>query len=171
MPVPHIFPHYPKPNPTPPLKRRDQNSSPFATTDLQKHNDTLGPPTKKLAVIETEPILANDFYATAGLRNIDPSQSPRTNENAWSLVDQLKMTYWGHHFVDISKDYLDVLERNPKAHKEVMMIILCDRGTHLGVMATNITNNFAREVKHQQLWHFFNLHTCDLDNIDLFCQH
>jgi hypothetical protein len=67
-------------------------------------------------------------------------------------------------------DYLDVLELNPKAHK-VMMTILCDRGTHLGVMATNITNNFAREVKPQQLWHFFNLRKCDLDNIDLFCQH
>jgi ribonucleotide reductase beta subunit family protein with ferritin-like domain len=170
MPVPRIFPHYPKPNPTPPLKRRDQNSSPFATTDSQKNNDTLGPPTKKLAVIETEPILTNDVYATAGLRNIDPSPSPRTNENAWSLVDQLKMTYWGHHSVDISNDYLNVLELNPKARK-VMMTILCDRGTHLGVMATNITNNFAREVKPQQLRQFLNIHTCDLDNIDLFYQH
>jgi ribonucleotide reductase beta subunit family protein with ferritin-like domain len=140
------------------------------TTNPQKNNDTLGPPTKKLTVIETEPILANDVYATAGLRNIDPSPSPRTNKNARSLVDQLKMTYWGHHSVDISKDYLDVLKLNPKVHK-VMMTILCDRGTHLGVMVTNITNNFVREVKPQQLRHFFNLHTCDLDNIDLFYQH
>jgi hypothetical protein len=49
-----------------------------------------------------------------------------------------------------------------------MMIILCDSGTHLGIMATNITDNFAREVKPQQLRHFFNLHICNLDNIDLF---
>jgi hypothetical protein len=123
MPVPCIFPHYPKPNPT------------------------------------------------AGLRNIDPSPSPRTNENAWSLVDQLKMTYWGHRSVDILNDYLNVLELNPKARK-VMMTILCDRGTHLlGVMATNITNNFACEVKPQQLRQFLNIHMCNLDNIDLFYQH
>jgi hypothetical protein len=67
MPVPRIYPHFPKPNPTPPLKRRDPNS-PFATTAQLKTDDILdGPPTKKLAVIKTEPILADDFYATAGL--------------------------------------------------------------------------------------------------------
>jgi intergrase/recombinase len=38
-------------------------------------------------------------------------------------------------------------------------------------MAMNITDNFACEVKPQQLRHFFNLHTCNLDNIDLFYQH
>jgi hypothetical protein len=82
MPINRIYPHYPKPNPTPPLKRRNQNS-PFATTASPKKDDTiLGPPTKKLAVIETEPILANDFYETAGPRNINPSPKPRTNENA-----------------------------------------------------------------------------------------
>jgi hypothetical protein len=51
------------------------------------------------------------------------------------------------------------------------MTILCDRGTHLGIMATNITNNFTREVKPQQLRFFFNTHVCILDNIDLFYQH
>jgi hypothetical protein len=51
------------------------------------------------------------------------------------------------------------------------MTILCDCSTHLGIMATNITNNFAREVKPQQLRHFFNTHVCNLDNIDLFYQH
>lgn len=50
------------------------------------------------------------------------------------------------------------------------MTILCDHGTHLG-MAKNITDNFAREVKPQQLHHFFNLHICNLDNINLFYQH
>jgi ribonucleotide reductase beta subunit family protein with ferritin-like domain len=50
------------------------------------------------------------------------------------------------------------------------MTVLCDHGTQLGIMATNITDNFAREVKPQQLCHFFNLHTCNLDNIDLFYQ-
>jgi hypothetical protein len=52
-----------------------------------------------------------------------------------------------------------------------MMTILCDHGTHLGIMAKNITDNFAREVKPQQLHHFFNLHICNLDNINLFYQH
>jgi hypothetical protein len=144
--------------------------SPFATTAPPKSDDTLGPPTKKLAVIETEPILANNFYAIAGPRNIDPSPSPRSNENAWSLVDQLKLTYWGHKTINISNDYHDVLELDKKAHT-VMMTILCDRGTNLGVTATNITENFAREVKPQQLRHFFNLHICNLDNIDLFYQY
>jgi hypothetical protein len=98
MPINCIYPHYPKPNPTPPLKRRDQNS-PFATVTSLKNNDTaLGPPTKKLAIIEMEPILANDFYETAGPRNLNSSPKPRTNENAWSLVTQMKFTYWGHFF-------------------------------------------------------------------------
>jgi hypothetical protein len=52
-----------------------------------------------------------------------------------------------------------------------MMTILCDHGAHLGVMATNITDNFAREVKPRQLWHFFNFQICNLDNIDLFYQY
>jgi hypothetical protein len=52
-----------------------------------------------------------------------------------------------------------------------MMTILCNRGTHLGVMAKNITDNFAREVKPQQLHYFFYLHICNLDNIDLFYQY
>jgi hypothetical protein len=38
-------------------------------------------------------------------------------------------------------------------------------------MATYITNNFAHDVKPQQLRHFFNIHVCNLDNIDLFYQH
>jgi hypothetical protein len=162
MPIHHVYLHYPKTNPTLPLKRRYQNS-PFATTASLKNDDTLGPPTKKLAVIETEPILANDFYATAGPRNINLSPSPRTNENAWSLVDQLKLTYWGHRTtVNISGYYQDALELDKKVHT-VMMTILCDHGTHLGVMATNIMNNFAREIKPQQLRQFFNLHMCNLD--------
>jgi ribonucleotide reductase beta subunit family protein with ferritin-like domain len=168
MPITRIYPHYPKLNPTPPLKRRDQNS-PFATAASLKDQD-LGPPTKKLAVIETEPILANDFYATTGPRNIDPSLRPRTNENAWSLVDEVKTTYWGHRSVNILGNYQDVLELDKKVHT-IMMTILCDRGTHLGVMATNITNNFAHEVKPQQLRHFLNLHVCNLDNNDLFYQY
>jgi hypothetical protein len=60
-------------------------------------------------------------------------------------------------------------ELDRKAHF-LMMTILCDHGTHLG-MAKNITDNFAREVKPQQLHHFFNLHICNLDNINLFYQH
>jgi hypothetical protein len=89
MPVPRIYPHYPKYNPDP--------NSPFATTALLKTDDILdGPPMKKLAVIETEPILADNFYATTGPRNINPSLSSRTNKNAWSLVTQLKLTFWGH---------------------------------------------------------------------------
>jgi hypothetical protein len=153
MPITRIYPHYPKLNPTPPLKRRDQNS-PFATTaSLKEHN--LGPPTKKLAVIEMEPILANDFYAMTGPRNIDPSLRPRTNENAWSLVNELKTTYWRHRTINILGDYYqDVLELDKKAHT-IMMTILCDRGTHLGIMVTNITDNFVHEVNSQQLHHFF----------------
>jgi hypothetical protein len=69
--------------------------SPFATITLLNNDDTLGPPTKKLAVIEKEPILNDSYATTTGPRNINPSPSPRTNENAWSLVDQLKLTYWG----------------------------------------------------------------------------
>jgi hypothetical protein len=163
MPITRIYPHYPKLNPTPPLKGRDQNS-PFATAAPPKDQDLLGPPTKKLAVIETEPMILTDFYATTGPRNINPSPRPRTNEN------ELKTTYWGHRSVDTSGDYQDVLELDKKAHT-VLMTILCDRGTHLGTMATNITDNFAREVKPQQLRHFFNIHVCNLDNIDLFYQH
>jgi hypothetical protein len=71
MPITLIYPHYPRLNPTPPLKCRDQNS-PFATAIPLKDQDLLGLPTKKLSIIETEPILANDFYAMAGPRNIDP---------------------------------------------------------------------------------------------------
>jgi hypothetical protein len=169
MPIHHIYLHYPKTNPTLPLKRRYQNS-PFATTASLKNDDTLGPPTKKLAVIETEPILANDFYATAGPSNINPSPKPRTNKNAWSLVDHPKSTYWGHRTINISGDYQDVLELNKKMHT-AMMTILCDRGAVLGTMVTNITDNFAREVKPQQLQHFFNLNTCNLDNNNLFYQY
>jgi hypothetical protein len=116
MPINRIYPHYPKPkpNPTPPLKRRDQNS-PFATIASLKNDTALGPPTKKLAVIETEPILTNDFYETAGLRNINPLPKPRTNENAWSLVTQMKFTYWGHSSVDTTGDYYDVLKLDKKS--------------------------------------------------------
>jgi hypothetical protein len=108
--------------------------------------------------------------ATAGPRNIDPSPSPRTNKNTWSLVDQLKFTCRGHRAVNISGDYQDAFELNEKVHT-VMMTILCDSGTHLGIMATNIMDNFANEVKPQQLRHFFNLHICNLDNIELFYQY
>jgi hypothetical protein len=38
-------------------------------------------------------------------------------------------------------------------------------------MAKNITDNFAQEVKPWQLRHFFNLHICNLDNIDSFYQY
>jgi hypothetical protein len=153
MPIPRIFPHYPKPNPIPPLKCCDPNSL-YQTTDLLKTDDTLdGLPMKKLTIIETEPILAEDSYATTGPRNINPSQSPRTNENAWSLVNQLKLTWWGHSF--IAGDYQDVFELDKKAH--IVMMTTMD--------------NFAREVKPQQLHHFFNLHICNLDNIDLFYQY
>jgi hypothetical protein len=123
-----------------------------------------------LPVIETEPILTDGFYATTGPRNINPLLRPRTNENTWCLVNELKTTYWSHRSVNISGDYQDVLELDKKAHT-VLMTILCDPGTHLGIMATNITNNFVREVKPQQLCHFFNTHVCNLDNIDLFYQH
>jgi hypothetical protein len=105
MPITRIYPHYPKLNPTPPLKRRDSNS-PFASTTLPKNDDILdGPPYKKLAVIETEPILADNFYTTAGPRDIQPSPSPRTKENTWSLINQLKLTCWGHSTVNICGDY------------------------------------------------------------------
>jgi hypothetical protein len=114
--------------------------------------------------------LANDFYATAGPSNINPSPKPRTNKNAWSLVDHPKSTYWGHRTINISGDYQDVLELNKKMHT-AMMTILCDRGAVLGTMVTNITDNFAREVKPQQLQHFFNLNTCNLDNNNLFYQY
>jgi hypothetical protein len=106
----------------------------------------------------------------AGPCKIDLSPRPRTNENAWSLVDELKTTYWGHRSINISRDYQDILELDQKVHT-VLMTILCDHGTHLGIMATNITDNFAREVKPQQLHHFLNLHVCNLDNNDLFYQH
>jgi hypothetical protein len=116
MPTTRIYPHYPKTNPTPPLKRRDQNS-PFATTStsLKKDDTALGPPTKKLAIIETEPILANNPYETAGPCNINPSPKPRSNENAWSLVTQMKFTYWGHSSVDTTGDYYDVLKLDKKS--------------------------------------------------------
>jgi hypothetical protein len=100
MPITGIYLHYPKLNPTPPLKCRDQNS-PFLTTAPTKDRDLLGPPTKKLTIIEMEPILTV-FYKMTGQRNINPSPRPRTNENAWSLVDELKTTYWGHQSVDTS---------------------------------------------------------------------
>jgi hypothetical protein len=39
-------------------------------------------------------------------------------------------------------------------------------------MAKNtMDNSFAREVKSQQLRHFFNLLICNMDNIDLFYQY
>jgi hypothetical protein len=58
-----------------------------------------------------------------------------------------------------------------KAHT-IMMTILCDCGTHLGIiMATNITDNVVHDVKPQQLRHFLNLHVCNLDNNDLFYQY
>jgi hypothetical protein len=98
-----------------------------------------------------------------GKVTINPSPSPRTNENAWSLVNQLKLTWWGHSSVNIAGDYQDVLKLDKKAHI-VMMTILCDCGTHLGAMAKNIMDNFVWEVKPQQLRHFFSLHICNLDN-------
>jgi ribonucleotide reductase beta subunit family protein with ferritin-like domain len=74
--------------------------------------------------------------------------------------------------INTAGDYQDVFELNRKAHTGVMMTIFCDRGTHLGVMAKKIMDNFAWEVKPQQLCHFFNLHICNMDNIDLlFYQH
>jgi hypothetical protein len=50
------------------------------------------------------------------------------------------------------------------------MTILCDCSFQQGAMAQNITDNFVHEVKLQQLRHFLNLHTCNLDNVDLFYQ-
>jgi hypothetical protein len=57
----------------------------------------------------------------------------------WSHINQLKLTCWGqgHSAINICGDYQDVFELNKKAHT-VMMTILCDHGTHLGVMAKNI---------------------------------
>jgi hypothetical protein len=81
----------------------------------------------------------------------------------------MKLTYWGHSSIDTTGDYYNVLKLDKKTHS-VLMTVLCDHGAQLGIMATNITDNFAREVKPQQLRHFFNLHTCNLDNIDLFYQ-
>jgi hypothetical protein len=84
------------------------------------HDYDLGLPTKKLAVIETEPILANNFYEATGPRNVNPSPKPsRTNKNAWSLVDELKSTYWGHRTINILGNYQDVLKqtRQKRAHR------------------------------------------------------
>jgi hypothetical protein len=66
MPFTRIYPHYPKLNPTPPLKRRDLNVAFLSATA----NELTGeePPTKKMAIIETEPILTEPIYATQGER-------------------------------------------------------------------------------------------------------
>jgi hypothetical protein len=61
-----------------------------------------------------------------------------------------ELTYWGHSSIDTTGDYYDVLKLGKKTHS-VLMTVLCDHGAQLGIMATNITDNFAREVKPQQL--------------------
>jgi hypothetical protein len=109
-------------------------------TSLKNDDTALGLPTKKLTVIKMEPILANNFYKTAGPCNINPLPKPRTNQNVWSLVTQMKFTYWGHSSIDMTGDYYDVLKLNKKAHT-VLMTVLCDHGTQLGIMATNITDD------------------------------
>jgi hypothetical protein len=48
------------------------------------------------------------------------------------------------------------------------MTIMCNHGTKQGIMAKNITDNFAREVKPQQLHQFLNQLVCKHDNADLF---
>jgi ribonucleoside-diphosphate reductase beta chain len=70
----------------------------------------------------------------------------------------------------VSQDFLDSFDIDKYAHTTLMTII-SDHGTKQGLMAKNITDNFAREVKPQQLRHFFNQHVCHHDNIDLFYAH
>jgi hypothetical protein len=75
-----------------------------------------------------------------------------------------------HSAINVTNDYRDIFDLNREA-RTIMMTNLCDHaGTHQGIRAKNITDNFAREVKPQQLHHFFNAHICNLDNIDLFYQ-
>jgi hypothetical protein len=163
MPIPRIYPHYPKPNPTPPLKRRDLNTAfqQFATSPTEE------PPTKKMAVIETEPILTENIFPTLGARLITPAPYKRCNEDAWRLVSQITCAEWGYSTLNISTDHFDSLEIGPNGHR-VFMTIMCDHGTKQGVMAKNITDNFAREIKPQQLRQFLNRYICKHDNADLF---
>jgi hypothetical protein len=163
MPIPRIYPHFPKPNPTPPLKRRDLNTA-FLTAAA---STTEEPPTKKMAVIETEPILTENIFPTHGARLITPAPYKRCNEDAWRLVSRITCAEWGYSTLNISTDHFDSLESSPNGHR-VFMTIMCDHGTKQGVMAKNITDNFAREVKPQQLRQFLNRLVCKHDNADLF---
>jgi ribonucleotide reductase beta subunit family protein with ferritin-like domain len=90
-----------------------------------------------------------------------------SNEKAWDFVARIKMSAWEYSVVDVSKDFLDSMDASPDARK-TLTTIMCDHGTKQGTMSKNITNNFAREVKPIQLRHFFNIHACNHDNIDLF---
>jgi hypothetical protein len=123
-----------------------------------------------MAIIETEPILTDDIFLTRGARLIKPASNKRCNEDAWRLVTRVTMAYWGHSTVNISTDHFDSLEISRDGHK-VFMTIMCDHGTKQGVMAKNIADNFAREVKPQQLRHFLNRYTCKHNNADLFHLH
>jgi hypothetical protein len=156
MPIPRIYPHYPKPNPTPPLKGRDLNSTTFefAMTN-DEHNQ--GPPKKKMAIIETEPILTKDLYPVHGVQLIKSSYM-YSNEKAWNFVARIKMSAWEHSVVNVSNDFLDSMDASPDARK-TLTTIMCDHGTKQGTMLKNITNNFAREVKPIQLRHFLQ-HPC-----------
>jgi hypothetical protein len=164
-----IYPHYPKPNPTPPLKRRDLNAAfHFATTGNLTEEE--GPPAKRMAIIETEPILTESIYPIQGARLIKPSPHMHCNEDARYLVQRIKMAVWENSIIDVSQDHFDSLKIDKNTHT-ILKMIICDHGAKQGLMAKNVTDNFAREVKPQQLRHFFNQHVCHHDNIDLFYAH
>jgi hypothetical protein len=76
------------------------------------------------------------------------------------------MATWEHSIIDISQDHF--VSKSTRTPHTFLMMIICDHGMKQGLMATNVTNNFARELKPQQLRHFFNQHVCHHDNIDLF---
>jgi hypothetical protein len=135
MPIPRIYPHYPKPNPTP------STAFEFATTN-DEHKQ--GPPKKKMAIIETEPILTEDLYPAHGVRLIKSSYM-YSNKKAWDFVAWIKMSAWEHSVVDVSNDFLDSMDASSDARK-TLTTIMCDHGTKQGTMSKNIMNNFAREV-------------------------
>jgi hypothetical protein len=134
---------------------------------LNNNQSAEEPPMKKMAIIKTKPILTDDIFPTRGAQLIKTASFKRYNEDAWYLVTRVTMADWGHSTVNISTDHFDSLEISRDGHK-AFMTIMCDHGAKQGVMAKNITDNFAREVKPQQLHQFLNRHTCKHDNTDLF---
>jgi hypothetical protein len=121
-----------------------------------------------MAVIETEPILTKNIFPTLGARLITPSPYKHCNDDAWRLVSWITCAEWGYSMLNISTDHFNSLESSPNGHHVFMMMIMCDHGTKQGVMAKNITDNFAHEVKPQQLRQFLNRLVCKHDNADLF---